>query len=65
MVKSRYVAARFEPEQQRKLITISNSLGAGGNMSAALRYLVDRAEQTPGPYKPVTQWVESGEAHGT
>lgn len=40
--KSRFIAARFEPEQQRKLILLSVSAGDPGNMSAGLRYAVDR-----------------------
>ncbi len=41
--KSRFVGVRFEPEQQRKLIVLSMVAGEPGNMSAALRYLVERA----------------------
>ncbi len=41
--KSRFVAARFEPEQQRKLIVLSLDAGEPGNMSAGLRLAVDRA----------------------
>lgn len=41
--KSRFVGVRFEPEQQRKLIMLSVVAGEPGNMSAALRWLVDRA----------------------
>lgn len=40
--KSRFIAARFEPEQQRKLILLSLRAGDPGNMSAGLRYAVDR-----------------------
>lgn len=40
--KSRFVAARFEPEQQRKLLMLSVRAGQPGNMSAALRFAVDR-----------------------
>ena len=41
--KSRFVGVRFEPDQQRKLIVLSMVAGEPGNMSAALRYLVERA----------------------
>ena len=41
--KSRFVGVRFEPEQQRKLIVLSMVAGEPGNMSAALRMLVERA----------------------
>ncbi len=42
--KSRFIGGRFEPEQQRKLIVLSLETGEPGNMSAALRWLVDRAQ---------------------
>ena len=41
--KSRFVGVRFEPEQQRKLIVLSLKAGEPGNMSAALRWLVEHA----------------------
>lgn len=41
--KSRFVGVRLEPEQQRKLIVLSLAAGEPGNMSAALRFLVDNA----------------------
>ena len=41
--KTRYVGVRFEPEQQRKLIVLSLATAEPGSMSAALRYLVERA----------------------
>jgi len=41
--KSRFVGVRLEPDQQRKLIVLSLAAGEPGNMSAALRMLVDRA----------------------
>jgi hypothetical protein len=40
--KSRFIGVRFEPEQQRKLILLSVIAGDPGNMSAGLRYAVDR-----------------------
>jgi hypothetical protein len=40
--KSRFIGVRFEPEQQRKLILLSMKAGDPGNMSAGLRYAVDR-----------------------
>jgi len=40
--KSRFVAARFEPEQQRKLLLLSLQAGEPGNMSAGLRWAVDQ-----------------------
>jgi hypothetical protein len=40
--KSRFIGVRFEPEQQRKLIMLSMKAGDPGNMSAGLRYAVDR-----------------------
>lgn len=41
--KSRFIGARFEPEQQRKLLVLSLTSGEPGNMSAALRMLVQQA----------------------
>ena len=41
--KSRFVGVRFEQEQQRKLLMLSMVAGEPGNMSAALRYLVQQA----------------------
>ena len=41
--KSRFVGVRLEPEQQRKLLVLSLTSGEPGNMSAALRMLVQRA----------------------
>jgi len=40
--KSRFIGVRFEPDQQRKLILLSVKAGDPGNMSAGLRYAVDR-----------------------
>ena len=40
--KSRFIGVRFEPEQQRKLILLSVQAGEPGNMSAGLRWAVDR-----------------------
>lgn len=40
--KSRFIGVRFEPEQQRKLLLLSLQAGEPGNMSAGLRYAVDR-----------------------
>lgn len=40
--KNRFVGVRLEPEQQRKLILLSIKAGDPGNMSAGLRYAVDR-----------------------
>lgn len=54
--KSRTIAFRAEPSQQQKLLQIAGSLGKPNNMSVALRYLVDRAPETPGPYKPTVVW---------
>lgn len=42
--KSRFVGVRFEQEQQRKLILISVQAGEPGNMSAALRWVVDQVD---------------------
>ena len=42
VTKSRFVAARFEPEQQRKLLLLSLQAGEPGNMSAGLRWAVDQ-----------------------
>ena len=46
--KSRFVGVRFEPEQQRKLIVLSLKAGEPGNMSAALRWLVEHAPMPSG-----------------
>ena len=42
--KSKFVGVRLAPEQQRKLIVLSLQAGEPGNMSAALRWLVDGAK---------------------
>lgn len=44
--KSRFIGVRLEPEQQRKLIVLSLKAGEPGNMSAALRWIIDN---TPMP----------------
>ena len=46
--KSRFIGVRFEPEQQRKLIVLSLRAGEPGNMSAALRWLVEHAPMPSG-----------------
>ena len=40
----RSVTARFTPEQQRKLLALSKMTTEPGNMSAGLRYAVDKAQ---------------------
>ena len=60
--KSRYVGVKLEPEQVRKLIVLSLVAGEPGNMSAALRWLVDTATVPAvvnpaelGPWAPLAQ----------
>lgn len=42
-VMLRSITARFTPEQQRKLLQLSKMTAEPGNMSAGLRYAVDKA----------------------
>lgn len=44
--KTRFIGVRFEPEQQRKLLLLSLQAGEPGNMSAGLRWAVDRIAVT-------------------
>jgi hypothetical protein len=43
-IKSRFLGARLEPHQQRKLVAVSHMAGEPGNMSAALRWLLDQVD---------------------
>lgn len=43
-VMLRSITARFTPEQQRKLLALSKMTTEPGNMSAGLRYAVDKAQ---------------------
>lgn len=58
--KSRFVGVRFEPEQQRKLILLSVSAGDPGNMSAGLRYAVDRIAVSGSVSVSAEELAESG-----
>ena len=40
-VKSSFIGVRLEREQQRKLIVLSLKAGKPGNMSEAIRWLID------------------------
>ena len=62
--KSKFVAFRAEPGQQKKLIDIAQSLGEGKNMSAALRWLVDQAPEKPGPWMTAGQQESAEVVHG-
>lgn len=59
--KSRFIAARFEPEQQRKLLLLSMLTGEPGNMSAALRMLVERAPMPKVTESQHTEWYQQPE----
>lgn len=58
--KTRFVGVRLEPQQQHKLILLSVQAGEPGNMSAGLRWLVDRARVNG----QVSAEVGDGQAEG-
>lgn len=46
-IKSVMVTVRVDPEQQKKLRMVSRHTPRPGNLSAALRYLIEQAAATP------------------
>ncbi len=44
---SRFIGVRFAPAQQAKLLILAQRAGEPGNMSAALRWLVDKEPAAP------------------
>ena len=54
-VEKAFIAFRCPAEQQKKLVSIAQSLGEGKNMSAALRWLVEQAPEQAGTWQQAEQ----------